>query len=280
MKSKLFVLVCILLLSGCNLANANKTCNPDKDVLVGIMIATEENAFEDGLHKANCKLSYDLRTCYFEQTYELPIYSLVGFYTKDIHGNIATNSSVIQGSRNIFSMIHNRSSKKELYSEYKVFYTKPINIVISKIYQNEEGLQYVIVDREKDTNSLTESEWELGVIYDKTTQNFLQQDSIYSNINISFSKMDTPIETQIHLMSKDNKVIESNSYSPNEVVRSLELSDEIEYVIFETILENNGEQSSNRSIYSKKDSKIYFHENPYPLDDGFIGLQTTIIEWK
>ena len=280
MKFKLFVLVCILLLSGCNLANANKTYNPDKDVLVGIMLATEENAFEDGLHKANCRLSYDLRNCYFEQTYQLPIYSLVGFYTKDINGNIATNSSGIQGSHYIFSMVHNRSNKNELYSEYKVFYTKPMNIVISKVYQNEDGLQYVIVDREKDTNALTESEWELGVIYDKTTENFLQQDSIYSNINITFVKMDTPIETQIHFMSKDNEVIESNSYLPNEVPKSLELSDEVEYIIFETIVETNDEQTSNRSIYSKKDSQIYFHENPYPLEDGFIGLQTTIIEWK
>lgn len=281
MKSKLFILACILLLSGCTLANTNNTYNPDKDLLIGVMIAQEENAYTDGIYEADCDLTSVARHCYFDNIYEQPIYALVGQYVKAYDGNIMIDSSGEQGKDDVFHMIHNKSHLKELVFEYETYYTKPITIVVSKIYQNEDGIQYVIVNREKDTIILEDTEWDVGFIHDKTTKNFLSQESIYTKIQLTFSKKDTPIETKIHFMSKDNQVLDSYSYHPNEVPHSLNLTNDVEYIIFETIVENeNHKQISNRSIYSKQNQKIQFHENQYPLEDGFIGLSSTIIEWK
>lgn len=284
MKSKLFILACILLLSGCQLAkqptNDDQPTIVEKDKLIGYVIMP--NALDidsDETFYATCALDdKGNNSCYFDESIGYGSIKIIidnedGFHTyyKEpalilddvVNMNIKDNST----ETTINSTLYIITSDDQHYLSLAPIYLDKEG----KVYSRRESQIMLLENTDETTGGGMKLEYT-----DNITEDGVEK-LTKTTITAKFEGMHRPTLTTLIYMNNASKIIKKDSYQPNAVPQEISVDNNVAYIIIETEKEDKDENTLyQRTIVNKNDNSFTTF---YPYNDIVCARQITTVNW-
>lgn len=152
-------------------------------------------------------------------------------------------------------------------------------LYFNPVYQTADGLVYAMAGHgysysgeisEGMIGSVTLEEKNSYTIDGKTAE-------VGTKVEMSYAFMHPPVQIIVTQMDSGNQIVESQAYEPGEVPRELAPNANTEYIVVETVKQDEkGEEIHVREMYQKEDDSL---ETFYCREDGICVKKWTGLEW-
>jgi len=277
MRNKLlYILVIVLLFTGCTLADKNLGGNSLDDTLAGVVILTAETEesvaerlYKNGVITGEVTLDgetigadMDIDGEYYLAAYLLKTIGGTGYYSYYTNGGFSGND---------VSVKQNNGSNMTTYSTSFIMTGDDTsrNYYIHLLYQRSDGSLYISAYEQlftadmyslKDGGSVT-------ITYTKEGNNSDNE------VNLEFVYKDIPEEIVFYEYDKEGNLINKKSYKPGNVPEEYNTENNCEFVTVQSIT-NNG------STYQICNKENNYAGTLYPVNENILGTLSTMINFK